>query len=76
MQVMADAMPGRDDQWSCGSAQRGNAYFAKLAHLTEIEVMQQWLEQSGETVPELARKYSEAMEKFLAEARKQEKLSQ
>jgi hypothetical protein len=73
MQVASEATPGREDQWSCSAVQRGNAYFAKLMGMTEIEVMQEYLEQSGETVPELARKHAEAIEKLVAEARTRER---
>jgi hypothetical protein len=72
MQVLSEGTPGRDDQWSCSGVERGNAYFAKLTRMTEIEVMQESLEQSGETVPELARKHAEAIERLVGEARKRE----
>jgi hypothetical protein len=64
LQIMSDATPGRDEQWSCSGVERGNAYFSKLTRMTEIEVMQESLEQSAQTVPELARKYTEAMQKL------------
>ena len=64
VQVASEATPGLVDQWSCSGVQRGNAYIAKLTRLTEIEVMQESLEQSAETVPELARRYAEAMQKL------------
>ena len=75
MQLTMEATPGRDDQWSCSGVERGNAYFAKLMRMPEIGVMQESLEQSAETVPELARRYNQAMEKLVDEANKREKPS-
>ena len=75
MQLTMEAMPGQDDQWSCSGVERGNTYFAKLMRMPEIGVMQESLEQSAETVPELARRYTQAMEKLIDEARKREKPS-
>jgi len=54
-------MTGMDPekQWSCDSVARGNAYMSQLADLGERGLARQAIEDSGETVAELSRKYDE-----------------
>jgi hypothetical protein len=46
-------------QWSCDSVARGNAYMSQLEELGERGLARQAIEDSGETVVELSRKYDE-----------------
>jgi hypothetical protein len=54
-------MTGMDpkQQWSCDSVVRGNAYMSQLGELGERGLARQAIEDSGETVAELSRKYDE-----------------
>ena len=54
-------MTGMDpkQQWSCDSVARGNAYMSQLGELGERGLARQAIEDSGETVAELSRKYDE-----------------
>ena len=46
-------------QWSCDSVARGNAYISQLGELGERGLARQAIENSGETVAELSRRYDE-----------------
>jgi hypothetical protein len=48
-----------EKQWSCDSVARGNAYMSQLGDLGERGLARQAIEDSGETVAELSRKYDE-----------------
>ena len=54
-------MTGMDpeQQWSCDSVARGNAYMSQLGELGERGLARQAIEDSGETVAELSRKFEE-----------------
>jgi hypothetical protein len=54
-------MTGMDpkQQWSCDSVARGNAYMSQLGELGERGLARQAIEDSGETVAELSRKFDE-----------------
>ena len=62
-------MTGMDpkQQWSCDSVARGNAYMSQLRELGERGLARQAIEDSGETVAELSRKFDE----WLAAARRE-----
>jgi hypothetical protein len=63
-------MPGMDpkQQWSCDSVARGNAYMSQLGELGERGLARQAIEDSGETVTELSRKYDEHLAAVMREA--------
>ena len=69
MQVIEETAPaGNDDTWSCEAVQRSNAYVSRMARLGEMGAVRDALERSGETVPELAQKWADHMEKIRHEA--------
>ena len=65
-------MTGMDPerQWSCDSVARGNAYMSQLEDLGERGLTRQAIEDSGETVAELSRKYDEGLAAAGREAHK------
>jgi hypothetical protein len=72
MQVITQTGPAsNDDTWSCDAVQRGNAYVSRMARMGEMGAMRDVLERSGETVPELAQKWADHMEKIRREAEQQ-----
>jgi hypothetical protein len=60
--------PEPQQQWSCDSVARGNAYMSQLQELGERGLTRQAIERSGETVAELSRKFDEQMSKLMREA--------
>jgi hypothetical protein len=69
MQVGTQAeSDGGGDMWSCESVRRGNAYMSQQAHLGELGALRDALEQSGKTVPELARKHRDWLDAIGREA--------
>jgi len=69
MQVIAQMTPSDpEQQWNCDSVARGNAYMSEWEQVGERGLAQQAIERSGETVAELARKYTEQMAKLTREA--------
>jgi hypothetical protein len=57
-----------DDTWSCDAVQRSSAYVSRMARMGEIGAARDELERSGETVPELAHKWADHMEKIRRDA--------
>jgi hypothetical protein len=57
-----------EQQWNCDSVVRGNAYMSEWEQLGEMGLARQAIERSGETVAELARKYTEHVAKSAREA--------
>jgi hypothetical protein len=69
MQIVNQMTPSDpEQQWNCDSVARGNAYMSEWDRLGERGLAQQGLERSGETVAELARKYTEQLAKWAREA--------
>jgi hypothetical protein len=69
MQALAQMMPSDpDQQWSCDSVARGNAYMAEWVQLGELGLARAAIERSGETVAELARKHNDRMDKLMHDA--------
>jgi hypothetical protein len=65
MGMLEEAIPpGREEQWSCTTAARGNAYMAERMRLGELGAVQELIDRSGESIPELARKHSEFIEEL------------
>ena len=65
--MLEQAMPSdREITWSCATAARGNAYFAERERLGELGAVQELIEQSGESIPELARKHAKYLEDLRA----------
>ena len=62
--TMRTALIDKDAPWSCGAVQRGNAYLSELLRLGEMGAARDALDRSGETVPELAQKWADDMEKI------------
>ena len=72
MQAIAQMMPSDpDQQWSCDSVARGNAYMSEWIQLGGIGLARAAIERSGETVAELSRKYIDAMDKLVHDAQQQ-----
>jgi hypothetical protein len=57
-----------DDTWSCDAVQRSSAYVSRMARMGEMGAARDELERSGETVPELAQKWADHMEKIRRDA--------
>jgi len=53
----------QDQPWSCSSVQRGNAYASLVTRLGEVGAAREAVERSGESVPELAQKWQEYVDK-------------
>jgi hypothetical protein len=53
-----------EQQWSCDSVARGNAFMSEWDRLGERGLAQRGIERSGDTVAELARKYTEQIAKW------------
>jgi hypothetical protein len=69
MQALDQMAPSDpEQQWNCDSVARGNAYMSEREQLGERGLAQQAIERSGETVAELARKYTERLAKLMHEA--------
>jgi hypothetical protein len=68
MQVIEETGPaGADDTWSCDAVQRSNAYVSRMARMGEMGAARDALEHSGQTVPELAQKQADYLEKIRRE---------
>jgi hypothetical protein len=57
-----------EQQWNCDSVARGNAFMSEWDRLGERGLAQQAIERSGDTVAELARKYTEQAAKWSRDA--------
>jgi hypothetical protein len=69
MQAFSQMTPSDpEQQWNCDSVARGNAYMSEWDQLGERRLAQQAIERSGETVAELARKYTEQAAKWARDA--------
>jgi hypothetical protein len=69
MQAFLQMMPlDPEQQWNCDSVARGNAYISEWDQLGERGLAQQAIEGSGESVAELARKYTEQLAKWARDA--------
>jgi len=69
MQVIGETESAGDgDTWSCEAVQRSNAYVSRMARMGEMGAARDALERSGQTVPELAQKWADYMEKIRHEA--------
>jgi hypothetical protein len=68
-QAIVETGPASEgDTWSCDTVQRGNAYVSRMARMGEIRAARDALERSGRTVPELAQKQADTMEKIRRDA--------
>jgi hypothetical protein len=67
MQIFTQSVPADNELWSCGGVQRGNAFLSQILRLGEMGAGRDALDRSGETVPELAQKWAESMEKIRRE---------
>jgi hypothetical protein len=69
MQAIRETGPeGNDDAWSCDAVRRSNAYVGRMARMGEMAAARDALERSGESVPELAQKHADWMERIRREA--------
>ena len=69
LQAIAQMMPSDpDQQWSCDSVARGNAYMSEWVQLGELGLARTAIERSGETVAELARRHKDLMDKLTSDA--------
>jgi hypothetical protein len=69
MQAILQMTPSDpEQQWSCDSVARGNAYMSEWEQLGERDLARQAIERSGETVAELSRQYTERMAKWARDA--------
>jgi hypothetical protein len=69
MQALNQMTPSDpDDQWSCDSVARGNAYMSEFHRLGERGLATEAIERSGETVAELSRKFSRRIDENRREA--------
>lgn len=76
MQVTLQETPSDNDElWTCEGVSRFNAYTVQRARLGEVGADRALLERSGETVPELAQKFTEYVENIRRNAMKEEQES-
>jgi hypothetical protein len=69
MQAITEATPTADgDFWSCNVVRLGNAYVTQRMRLGEVGAARELLDRSGETEQELARRWTENMEKLQRDA--------
>jgi len=61
---------GSDDEWGCEAVRRGIAYMSRRARMGELGAARDALEQSGETVSELAQKRRAAVDTMMREAQR------
>jgi hypothetical protein len=71
MQVSMQVIPEHADPWSCDSVNRINAFMSQVGRLGEMGATREALERSGETVPELAAKWTAYLEKIQRDAAQQ-----
>jgi hypothetical protein len=71
MQVSMQVIPENADPWSCESVNRINAFMSQVDRLGEMGATREALERSGETVAELAAKWTTYMERIEREAAQQ-----
>ena len=65
------SMPPDGNEWSCEGVRLGNAYMEEWSQLGDLGAAREIIAQSGETIPELARKYADDMEKLMRAAQAQ-----
>jgi hypothetical protein len=63
MQTLVQAGSDENEPWSCRSVERGNAYASLRTRLGEVGAAHEAVERSGESVPELAQKWQEYIDK-------------
>jgi hypothetical protein len=69
LQAVSQITPSNpDDLWTCDAVRRGNAYMGQWVSLGEVGAARNALEQSGETVPELAQKQRDFIKKLTRDA--------
>ena len=76
MQAQRQFEPGDADQWSCASVKRFNDYLELRGRFGEIELARELRERSGESVEELAREWTESIEKMRAKATEEQARAQ
>jgi hypothetical protein len=59
-----------DQQWSCDSVARGNAFMSERVRLGEMGFAREAIDLSGETIAELSRKHLDYIEKLTQDAQK------
>jgi hypothetical protein len=68
MQAFTQAIPlDAQQQWSCDSVARGNAFMSQWSELGDRGLANQAIERSGESITELSRKYDERTAKMMRE---------
>ena len=73
MQAITQTIPtNNDDLWTCDGVRRGNAYMGQWVRLGEVGAAKDALEQSGETVTELAQKQRDFIEKIRRDAQQRD----
>jgi hypothetical protein len=69
VQALAQTSPSDpEQQWSCDSVARGNAFMSDWDRLGERGLAKEAIERSGETVAELSSKFTDRLEKASREA--------
>jgi hypothetical protein len=69
MQAINEATPtASDDLWSCNGVHLGNAYVSQRVRLGEVGAARDALDRSDETEQELARRWTETMDKLQHDA--------
>jgi hypothetical protein len=73
MQAIMQQTPSADDKmWTCDAVSRVNAYVIQRVRLSELGAAHDVLERSGETVEEMAQKYTEYTDNIRRDALRQE----
>jgi hypothetical protein len=71
MQASTQVTPENGEAWSCDGVSRINAFVSQLGRLGELGATREALERSGETVPELAAKWTAFLAKIQRDAAQQ-----
>jgi hypothetical protein len=71
MQVANQVLPENAGPWSCDSVNRLNAFMSQRGRLGEMGATRDALERSGETIPEMAAKWTVYLERIQRDAAQQ-----
>lgn len=68
--LLEDSEEEKKGMWTCAAVERGNAFMRRRVQVGELEAMRELVERSGESVPEMARKEREYLDKRVLEAQR------
>ena len=66
--LMQETPSANEEMWTCDGVRRGNAYMSQMAQSGELGAARDALDRSGETVPALAQKQQDFIDKLIRDA--------